>query len=310
MTLRAIAAAGMTVRAIAAAGMTLFAFAASAQTYPNAPIKVIVPFTPGTGMDILARTLGQKLSERWASPVVVENKPGASGNIGTDSVAKAPPDGYTLLVTANTIVLNRSLFKSIPYDPVKDFEPVLPLALGKMVLVVNPKIEATSVDDLVALARKSPGRIDYGSPGRGTPHHLAMELFKQMKGVDLLHVPYKGTGPAVTDLVGGQIAVMFLPIHVAQPQIDGGKLRMLQGLRDIDVDIWYALYAPARTPREVVAKLNAEMNAILQLPEIRETLSKQGLVATGGSASDLAKLTAGDMERWAKVIRDARLEAE
>jgi len=225
-------------------------------------------------------------------------------------VAKAPADGYTLLVTANTIVLNRSLFKSIPYDPVKDFEPVLPLALGRMGIATHPDLKASSVADLVALAKASPGKIDYGSPGRGTPHHLAMELFKQMNGIDLVHVPYKGTGPAVTDLVGGQIKVMFLPIHVAQPQVQGGKLRMLEGLRDIDVDIWYALYAPAGTPKEIVAKLNAEMNAILNLPDIRDTLAKQGLVATGGSTGDLAKLTATDMERWAKVVRDARIDAE
>ena len=299
------------IAAIAAAGMTLLALAAAAQNYPNRPIKVIVPFTPGTGMDILARTLGSKLSERWAIPVVVENKPGASGNIGTDQVAKSPADGYTLLVTANTIVLNRSLFKAVPYDPVRDFEPVLPLALGKMVLVANPKVAATDVRELVELAKKSPGKIDYGSPGRGTPHHLAMERFKQMQGVDLMHVPYKGSAPAVTDLVGGQIAVMFLPIHVAQPQVDAGKLRLLDGLPpDIDVDIWYALYAPAGTPKDVVAKLNAEMNAILKLPDIRETLGRQGLAATGGSSAELAALTAGDMERWARVIRDARLEAE
>jgi tripartite-type tricarboxylate transporter receptor subunit TctC len=291
-------------------GCALAVAALAQEQYPKRPIRIVVPFTPGTGIDILARTLGQKHAERWNSPVVVENRAGASGNIGTDTVAKSPPDGYTLLMTANTIVLNRSLFKNIPYDPVKDFEPVLPLALGRMALVTHPDVKATNVAELVTLAKASPGKIDYGSPGRGTPHHLAMELFKQANGIDLVHVPYKGSGPAVTDLIGGQIKVMFLPIHVAQPQVQAGKLRMLEGLRGIDVDIWYALYAPAGTPREIVAKLNAEYNALLKLPEMRETLAKQGLATTGGTPAELAHLTASDLERWGKVVRDARIEAE
>jgi tripartite-type tricarboxylate transporter receptor subunit TctC len=298
--------------------------------YPRRPIRIIVPFTPGTGIDILARTLGQKLGERWANPVVVENRAGASGNIGTDVVAKSPADGYTLLMTASTLVLNRSLFRSIPYDPVKDFSPVLSLALGSMALVAHPSVKARSVREFVALSKSQPGKIDYGSPGLGTPHHLAMELLRLDAGIDLVHVPYKGTGPAVSDLLGGQISVMFLPVHVALPHVQGGKLVMLAsggtarsaatpevatlaeaaGIRDIDVDIWYALYAPAGTPRDVIAKLNAEFNAILKLPDMKETLAKQGLATTGGSVEDLARLTARDLERWAKVVRDARIEAE
>jgi tripartite-type tricarboxylate transporter receptor subunit TctC len=304
--------------------------AGAQESYPRRPIKIIVPFTPATGIDILARTLGQKLGERWNAAVVVENRPGASGNIGTDAVAKSPPDGYTLLMTANTIVLNRSLFHSIPYDPVKDFAPVAALALGSMALVTNPSIRAKTVAELVALAKASPGKIDYGSPGRGTPHHLAMELFKHAAGINLVHVPYKGTAPAVIDLVGGQIGVMFLPVHVALPQVESGKLRMLAsgglvrsgatpdvptlaeaaGIGDIDVDIWYALYAPAGTPREIVMKLNGEFNALLKQPEIRDTLAKQGLATTGGTPESLGRLTSGDLERWAKLVRDARIEAE
>ena len=313
---------------LAGAALAIPAFAE--EPYPRRPIRIIVPFTPGTGIDILARTLGQKLAERWNVGVVVENRAGASGNIGTDAVAKSAPDGYTLLMTASTIVLNRSLFRTIAYDPVRDFAPVAPLALGSMALVVHPSIKATSVAELVALAKASPGKIDYGSPGKGTPHHLAMELFKNASAIDLVHVPYKGTGPAVTDLLGGQIAVMFLPVHVALPQVQSGKLRMLAsggvvrssatpetptlaeaaGIREIDVDIWYALYAPAGTPREIVAKLNAELNALLKLSEMRETLARQGLATTGGTPEELAQLTARDLERWAKVIRDARIEAD
>ena len=314
----------------AAALLALPSFAPAQEPYPHRPIRIIVPFTPGTGIDILARTLGQKLGERWNAPVVVENRPGASGNIGTDAVAKAPPDGYTLLMTANTIVLNRSLFRAIAYDPVKDFAPVLPLALGSMALVTHPSVKARNVREFIALAKSQPGRIDYGSPGRGTPHHLAMELFRSEAGIDLVHVPYKGSGPAVSDLLGGQISVMFLPVHVALPFAQSGKLNMLAsggmvrsaatpgvatlaeaaGMRDIDVDIWYALYAPTGTPREIVAKLNAEFNAILMLPETKDTLAKQGLATTGGSTEDLAQLTARDLERWARVVREARIEAE
>jgi tripartite-type tricarboxylate transporter receptor subunit TctC len=233
-------------------------------------------------------------------------------------------------MTASTIVLNRSLFRSLPYDPVKDFAPVLPLAVGSLALVVHPSLKAHTVAEFVALAKASPGKIDYGSPGQGTPHHLAMELFKNATGTDLVHVPYKGSGPAVTDLLGGQIAVMFLPVHLALPQVQSGKLRMLAsggtarasatpdvpslaeaaGIRDIDADIWYALYAPAGTPRDIVAKLNGEFNALLKLPDVREALARQGLATTGGTAEQLAQLTARDMERWARVIREARIEAE
>ena len=304
--------------------------AAAQETYPRRAIRIVVPFTPGTGIDILARTLGAKLGERLGVAVVVENRPGASGNIGTDAVAKAAPDGYTLLMTANTIVLNRSLFRSIPYDPIKDFAPVLPLALGSLALVAHPALQVNTVAELVAAAKARPGKIDYGSPGLGTPHHLAMELFKSATGTNLLHVPYKGTGPAVADLLGGQISAMFLPVHVALPHAQAGKLRMLAaggvvrsaatpetpslaeaaGIRDIDVDIWYGLYAPAGTPREVLSRLNAEVNAILKLREVRDELAKQGLGTTGGTAEDLARLTASDMERWMRVVKEAKIEAE
>src|SRR5262245_46978420 len=279
--------------------------------YPDRPIKIIVPFTPGTGIDILARTLGQRMGEDWNVGVVVDNRPGASGNIGTEAAAKSPPDGYTLLMTANTIVLNRSLFKSIPYDPVKDFVPVAPLAIGRLALVTHPSVNVRTVRELIAYAKANPGKLFYGSPGNGTPHHLAMELFKSSTGVDIVHVPYKGTGPAVQDLLGGQIGVMFLPVHVALPQVESGKLTMLAaggtrrssatpnvpslaeaaGVRDVDTDIWYGLYAPAQTPPDIVAKLNAEVNGLLRKAEVADALAKQGLQPTGGTAEALAELT-------------------
>ncbi|MEO7337583.1 MAG: tripartite tricarboxylate transporter substrate binding protein [Caldimonas sp.] len=297
---------------------------------PGQSIRIIVPFSPATGIDILARTLGQKVGERWKVAVVIDNRVGASGNIGTEAAAKSPPDGATLLMTANTIVLNRSLFKKIPYDPIKDFAPVAPLAVASMALVTHPSIKARTAAEFIALARANPGKINYGSPGNGTPHHLAMELFKHETGTEMTHVPYRGTGPAVTDLLGGQIGAMFLPIHVALPHLQGGRLNILAagslqrtpvtpdipslaeatGVKNIDVDIWYGAYAPAGTPADIIGRLNAELNAVLNLPDVRETLAKQGLAATGGAPDLLAQMTRGDMERWAKVVQAAKIEAD
>jgi len=298
--------------------------------YPDKPIKLIVPFTPGTGIDILARTLGQRIGDDWKVGVVVDNRPGASGNIGTEAVAKSPADGYTLLTTASTIVLNRSLFKTIPYDPLKDFAPVAPLAIGRLALVTNPSVNAKSVKELIAFAKANPGKLFYASPGNGTPHHLAMESFKSQTGIDIVHVPYKGTAGAVQDLVGGQVGVMFLPVHVALPLVEAGKLNMLAaggkerasatpkvpslaeaaGVRDVDTDIWYALYAPAETPPDIIAKLNSEVNAVLKNPDTVETLMKQGLQPTGGTPAELDQLTKTDLDRWAKVIRDAKIQPD
>jgi tripartite-type tricarboxylate transporter receptor subunit TctC len=233
-------------------------------------------------------------------------------------------------MTANTIVLNRSLFKSIPYDPIKDFVPVAPLAIGRLALVTNPSIGVRTVGDFVALAKREPGKLNYGSPGNGTPHHLAMELFKSKTGIDVVHVPYKGTAGAVTDLLSGQINVMFLPVHVALPYVESGKLDMLAaggttrasatpaipslaeaaGIRDVDTDIWYGLYAPAGTPADVVRKLNAEVNALLKSRDVAETLAKQGLQPTGGAPDDLARLTRTDLERWSVVVRDAKIQPD
>ena len=317
-----------TIAAVALLACT--ALAQAQEPYPSKPIKLIVPFTPGTGMDILARTLGPGLTERWKVPVVVENRPGASGNIGTEAVAKSPADGYTALVTASTLVMNRSLFKSIPYDPVKDFTPVALLAVGSLALVTHPSVAANSVRELIALARANPGRLDYGSPGNGTPHHLAMELFKQQTGTRMVHIPYKGTGPATQDLLGGQIQVMFLTVHVVLPLVQAGRLKMLaaggtarsiaapqvpslaeaSGIRNIDTDIWFGIYLPAGAPQEAVTKLNAELNALLKVPGTAEALARQGLQAMGGPPERLAQLTRADSERWAQVVREAGIKPD
>jgi len=304
--------------------------AVAQQSYPGRPIRLIVPFTPGTGADILARILGQRMGDDWKISVVVENRAGASGNIGTEAVAKSPPDGYTLLTTAATIVQNRGLFKSIPYDPIKDFTPVVPLAIGRLALVVNPSLNVKTVNELIALAKAQPGKLTYASPGNGTPHHLAMELLKARAGINVVHVPYKGTAGAVQDLLGGRIDIMFLPVHVALPFVDDGKLDMLAaggnerasatprtpslaeaaGVRDIDTDIWYALYAPAGTPREIVVKLNGEINALLKMPEIADALGRQGLQPTGGTPEQLEELTRTDLERWTIIVREAGIRPD
>ena len=315
---------------LAAAALALASLAQAQDAYPSKAIRLVVPFTPGTGMDILARTLGPGLTDKWKVPVVVENRPGASGNIGTEAVAKSPADGYTAMVTASTLVMNRSLFKSVPYDPVKDFTPVALLAVGSLALVTHPSVKADSVKELVALARANPGRLDYASPGNGTPHHLAMELFKQQTGTRMVHIPYKGTGPATQDLVGGQVQLMFLTVHVALPLVQAGRLKMLaaggtersnatpqvpslaeaSGIRNIDTDIWFGLYLPAGAPPDAVAKLNAELNALLRDPAIAAILAKQGLQAVGGAPQRLAQVTRDDQERWARVVREAGIQPD
>jgi len=316
---------------LAAVLLTLAALpAAQAQErYPSRPIRVIVPFTAGTGIDILARTIGQKLSERFKVPVVVENRAGASGNIGTEAVAKAPADGYTLLMTASTIVQNAALSRSVPYDPVRGFSPIGLTAIGNLGLAVHPAVRAKSVAEFVALAKAQPGRLNYASPGSGTPHHLAMELFKLHFGINITHVPYKGTAGAVTDLLGGQIEAMFLPVHVALSQAQAGKIRLLaaggsrrspvtpdlpslaeEGVREIDVDIWYALFGPAGMPRDLVNLIGAEVAAILAQPEVREGLQKQGLNPVTGTPEELARLVETDLERWTRVVRSAHIGAD
>jgi tripartite-type tricarboxylate transporter receptor subunit TctC len=317
-------------RKISAAMAILLALCAgpALAQYPDRPIRLVVPFTPGTGIDILGRVFAQKLQERTKNPVVVENRPGASGNIGTEAVAKAPADGYTLLMTATTIVQSAVLYKTVPYDP-RTMTPIGLAAIGNLSLVANPSVPARTVAELVALAKAQPGKLNYASPGNGTPHHLAMELLKSHFGIQLVHVPYKGTAGAVTDLLGGQVQLMFLPVHVALAQVQAGKLNMLAsggaqrspvtpdvpslaeaGVRDIDVDIWYALFGPPGLPREVVALLNGELAAILRDPDVRAGLLKQGLNPVTGTPAELSRLVDSDLERWGRVVREAHIAAD
>ena len=302
---------------------------ASAQAWPSQSIRVIVPYTPGTGMDMIARTVGPRLSERLGQPVVVENKPGASGNIGAEAVAKAAPDGYTLMVTANTMLIAANLYRSVPFDPLKDFAPISLAAWGTLLLCANPKTGINSVADLIARAKASPGRLSYSSPGVGTPHHMSMELFKDLTGTDLLHVPYKGSAGALTDLLSGEIGVGFVPIHVAMPHVKSGRLRALAvgsakrhpnapdlptlqelGVKGAEVDMWYAFLAPKGTPAAVIARLDAELRTILSLPEVTTGFDKQGMEAASSTPGELDALMQRDYARWAAVIRKNNITAE
>ncbi len=309
--------------------MALCAALTQAQTWPTQPVRIVVPFTPGTGMDTIARTVQPRLAERLGQSVVVVNTPGASGNIGADHVAKSSPDGYTVLMGANTMLMASQLYKNVPFDPIKDFSPVSLAAWGTLMLVANPKTGILSMQDLIARSRAKPGSVVFGSPGVGTPHHMAMELFKAQTGLFMLHVPYRGSAGFTQDILSGEIMVGFLPVHVAQSFVTSGKLTALAvgspkrhpvaptvptfeelGVKGVDVDLWYAFFAPARTPASVVNRLNTEIAAILRLPEVREVLGKAGMDAAASSSDELAALSAKDYPRWGAVIKRNGITAE
>jgi tripartite-type tricarboxylate transporter receptor subunit TctC len=291
------------------------------------PITILVPFTPGTGVDILARLIAPFLQGRFGQPFVVENRPGASGNIGTQAVARAAPDGRTLLLQANTFVMNPSLFKQVPYDPVGSFTPIIRLTRGDLVLAVHPAVAATDARSLAALARST--TLNYASPGNGTPQHLGMELFRLVADVPMNHVPYRGSAPAVQDLVAGRVAAMVLPVHTAIPLAAAGHIRLLSvgspqrsaavpdvptmaesGFAGAEVDLWYGLLGPAGLPAATRDALRTALDEWLRLPATMEQLRAQGMTPVGGSSGDFASVVASDRDRWASVIRRAGLSAD
>ena len=302
---------------------------AQAQTWPAQQLRIVVPFTPGTGMDTIARAVAPRLSERLGQPVIVQNLAGASGNIGADMVAKANADGYTVLMGANTMLMASQLYKNVPFDPVKDFAPVSLAAWGTLMLVANPATGIKTVQDLVARAKAKPDTINYGSPGIGTPHHMAMELFKTKAQLSMLHVPYRGTAGYTQDLLSGELMVGFLPVHIAQGFVTAGKLTALAvgspkrhpvspavatfeelGVKGVEVDLWYAFFAPAKTPAPVIARLNTEVVSILKLPEIRDLLGRAGMDAATSTTEELGALSVKDYPRWGEVIRRNGITAE
>ena len=297
--------------------------------YPLRPVTLVVPFTPGTGIDIIARTLAQRLAVQWGQGVVVDNKPGASSNIGTEFVAKAPADGYTLLVTATSFATNAAINTHLLYAPERRYAPVAVLANGTLSLVTSPANRAQSVQALVSFAKAAPGRLNYGSSGNGTPQHLTMELFKLEAGVQITHVPYKGTAGAVNDLLGGRLDAMFIPVNTALPYVQQSQLRMLavlapermavvptvptmkeSGYPGVQVGSWYALLAPAGTPAAIVAQLNADVNRQIAAPEVHAILEKQGFAPLAGPPSRLADLIHVELARWPRVVAAAGIHAD
>ena len=315
---------------LAAFAASLAAAAAFAQAYPGKPIRLIVPFAAGGGNDNVARLVGKRLADTLGQPVVIDNRPGAGGVLGADLAAKAAPDGYTLFLGGvGSHAVNPNLHERLPYDPIRDFAPVALLAQAPLVLVVHPSIPANTFADFVAYARARPGQLNYASNGNGSSSQLAAVMFDSMAGVDMVHVPYKGLSPALTDLLSGQVQVMFSSVVAILPHIKSGKLRGLavtgsrrlpsmpdlptiaeSGLPGYDASSWYGILAPAGTPRDIVLKLNSELAKALEQPEVRDSLLAEGAEPVGGTPEQFAAHIRSEKERLGKLIRDAKIRLE
>jgi len=304
-------------------------WAAQAQGYPDHPIRFVVPYPPGGGTDVIARIVQGKLQAALGQNIVIDNKGGAGGSVGTDIVAKAAPDGYSVLFTLNSHTVNPAIYAKLPFDTLKDFEPVGTVASLPQILVAHPQFPANNVAELIALAKAKPGTLAYASVGVGSPGHLAGELFKLRTGTQMTHVPYRGGGPAVTDVMGGQVPLLWVSIPAAAQHVKSGKLKALgvstlkrsaafpdvptlqeAGVPDFEVDSWYAMFVPAKTPKPVIDKLNRALNTTLQDPEIREKLLAQGSEAVGGTPEALGKTVDAELVKWAKLAKDASIKAE
>jgi len=299
------------------------------QLWPGRAVRIVVPFTPGTGMDILARALAPHLQADWGQSIVVENRPGASGNLGAAFVAKARPDGLTLLMGVNTLIINPALYSNMAYDPLKDFAPIGLCATGSFLLVASAGSNIRSVDELVKQARAHPGALDYASPGIATPHHMAMELFKLQARISITHIPFSGTSGAVSALLAGNVPLMFMPVHVALAQVQGGRLVILAaagaqrsslapnvptlselGYKGAEADLWYGMLAPAATPADIVAKIHADMTRALGVADVKTALASQGMEVAPSSPEAMAALMKKDAARWATVVSQAGIKAE
>ena len=303
---------------------------ALAQTFPSKPVRFVVPFAPGGQSDVVARTVGQKLSERWGQPVVVENKAGAATTIGADYVAKAPADGYTILLAPAPFVITQYAYPKLPYDSRRDFTPVTLLVTNPLVVAVNPaRVAAKTFAEFVALARQDPGRLAYGTPGNGSLPHLAVELFRLQAGIDTLHVPYKGGGPAVLDLVAGQIAFMFASPLEVMPNVKAGKLTVLgvtsdrrvsywpdvptlkeSGYKEYEAYAWFGVVAPAATPKDIVARLNADIVAVLKSPDVAERLAAQGADVAATTTEEFGRFLAAEHARWSAAVKAANVTVQ
>ena len=317
------------VRLVLVAVMVAIGSAASAQGFPSGPIRIIVPFQAGGLTDILARTVGQHMSEGLGTPVLVENRPGASGNIGADAVAKSAPDGQTLLMgSIGTNAVNQLLYSKMPYDTMKDFTPISLVGYGTLLLVVNPAVPAKDLKELLALARAKPGSLSYASGGSGASQHLAGELLKSMTGTDILHIPYKGITQGVTDVLAGQVSMTF-DLATVMPHVKAGKLRPIAvanrtratalpdvptiaeaGVPGYEASAWYGLFAPAGTPPATIARLNAEVVKALGRPEVKERLVGLGAEPGGTTPEEFSAFIRSEVDKWAKVVREAKIRLE
>lgn len=314
-----------TIARLAAALLVLLAAAAFAQSYPQRAVRIVVPYPPGSGTDIVARVLGQRLTESLGQPVVVENRPGAGAIVGVDAVAKAAPDGYTVgIADTGPLAINPSLYAKLPYDPERDFAPVIEVAKLPFMLVVHPSLGVSSVGELVALAKRRPGQINYASVGNGSAVHLATELFKKMAGIDLVHIPYKGSAPALNDVVAGTTPVMFVNLLSGLSLVKSGRLRVLAvatpkrlgtlpevptvgeaGVPGYEFQAWFGIVAPAGAPRGVVVRLNQEIARALAMPAVRDRLvSEGGMEPVGGTPEQFAALIAAEKDKWERLVRD------
>ena len=302
------------------------ATSALAQTYPNRPIRVVVPFPAGGGVDTMARIIGNKLSERIGQPVLIEHRPGAGGTLGADAVAKAAPDGYTVLITVNGLSISAALYKTLPFDPLKAFEPIVQVAANPFVLVGSPKMQAATIQDVIALAKAKPGAMNYGSSGLGAPLHLLTEQLKLSAGLDIAHIPYRGDAPMFTALLSGDVQIGFMPAGTGVPQVKQGQVKGLAvtgqkrspalpevptfleaGVKGLEADSWYGLFAPAGTPREIVQRLYRDMAEVVKQPDVMERLRAGGNEPIGGTPEQLDAIYRADIARFAKVIADAKI---
>ena len=311
------------------AGILLCAGRTMAQDYPAKPIRFIIPLAPGGGGDILARSIAQKLNEKWGQPVIVDNRPGGGGVIGTEVVAKAPADGYTILMIATNHTVNPSLIPKLPYDAIADFAPVTQLTASPNILVLHPSLPAASLKELIALARQRPGQLNYSSAGNGTAGHLAAELMKMMAKIDVVHVPYKAAPQALSDLVSGQIQLQFSNLMTALPHVKSGRLRGIAvttiqrspaipelptmdqaGLRGYRVDQTYGVVAPGRTPAPIVAKLNAEIVNILKSPDIGQRMSAEGAMLVGNTPQEYLEYLKAELQKWTRVVKEVGIRLD
>jgi len=303
--------------------------AAAQNNYPSHPVRIVVPSPPAGGTDIIARVLAQHFSKAFGQQFIVENRPGAGNMIGIESVARSAPDGYTLLMVPSTLALNSVLYQKVSYDPIRDFDPITIAATAPNVLVVNPSVPAKTLAEFVALAKKKPGELTYGTPGVGTSPHMSMELLKSMAGLDIQHIPYRGTAPAVTDIISGQIHAMFANALTAKPQVDAGKVRALAvsgpkrieampdlppvaeaGVPGYEAMQWYGLLAPAGTPNAIMVRLYAEAAKALHSAEMKEKLAADGAQPVGSTSAEFAALIKSELEKWANVARAAKIQPQ